>query len=71
MIYVTPFRASDLQATGSSTDSGFESLEAVLAAMGPEHQPRNSTRTVIYGDGEDRVIFSNFIFCIDAPVIMG
>lgn len=62
-IYVTPFRNSDKQTTGPSTDAGFASLDDVVTAMGePLFQ---SKRMVIYGPGEDRVVFSDFIFCID------
>lgn len=63
-IYVTPFRNSDKQTTGPSTDAGFASLDDVVAAMGGPVVPR-SKRILIYGDGEDRVAFSDFIFCID------
>lgn len=62
-IYATPFKASTKETTGPSTDAGFASLDDVVTAMGePEHRYK---RMVIYGPGEDRVVFSDFIFCID------
>lgn len=62
-IYATPFKASTKETTGPSTDSGFASLDDVVTAMGgPLFQYK---RMVIYGPGEDRVVFSDFIFCID------
>lgn len=64
IIYATPFRASDKQTTSPSTDSGFESLDDVVTAMGSEYVSRGK-RMVIYGPGEDRVVFSDFIFRID------
>lgn len=64
IIYATPFRASDKQTTGPSTDSGFESLDDVVTAMGEDYIKRGK-RMVIYGPGEDRVVFSDFIFRID------
>lgn len=64
MIYVTPFKNSTKQCSGPSTDSGFESLEPVVAAMGPP-DIETEGKTLIYGVGEERVIFSYFIFCID------
>lgn len=62
-IYATPFKASTKETTGPSTDSGFQSLDDVVTAMGePEHRYK---AMVIYGPGEDRVVFSDFIFRID------
>jgi len=64
-IYATPFRASDKQCTGPSADSGFTDIVAVVAIMGPPiSQP--TERYAIYGDDENRAIFSrDVIFCID------
>lgn len=64
-IYATPFRASDRQCTGSSADCGFTDIDTVVATMGPPiEQP--TPRYAIYGDDENRVIFSrDVIFCID------
>ena len=62
-IYCTPFRGSDKQTTGPSTASGFETLDQVVEAMGP---PAVAYRAmVIYGEGDDRVVFSRVLFCID------
>lgn len=63
-IYVTPFTDEPRECTGPSTDSGFESLDAVVAAMGENYVSR-SPAMVIYGDGNDRVVFSRVIFRID------
>lgn len=63
-IYATPFNASDKQATGPSTDSGFTSIDDVVTLMG-EPDVYRSKRMVIYGPGDERVAFSNFIFCVD------
>lgn len=59
-IYVTPFRNSDKQATDNSISSGFESIDAVVAAMGNEYI-KKTNHLVVYGD-EDRVVFSDFKF---------
>lgn len=69
-IYATPFKNSTKQCSGPSTDSGFASLDDVAAAMG-EPDVRRSKRVLIYGPGEDRVAFSDFIFCIDEAVNTG
>ena len=70
MIYVTPFKNSTKQCSGPSTDSGFDSLDSVAGAMGAPDVPA-SKRMLIYGAGEDRVVFSNFIFSIDGDVTTG
>ena len=70
MIYVTPFVNSTKQCSGPSTDSAFASLDDVATVMG-EPDVLTSKRMLIYGSGEDRVVFSNFIFCIDDNVITG
>ena len=64
-IYATPFTVSNKQCTGPSADSGFTDIETVVATMGtPLDQP--TPRYAIYGDDENRVIFSrNIVFCID------
>lgn len=69
-IYATPFKNSTKQCSGPSTDAGFESLDDVVAAMG-EPDVKRSKRMAIYGPGEDRVVFSDFIFCIDGDGITG
>lgn len=63
-IYVTPFKNSTKQCSGPSTDSGFDSIDAVVEALGDNFVYRGKAQ-VIYGDGEDRVIFSKIIFRID------
>ena len=65
-IYATPFRQSDKKTTGPSVDSGFKDLDAVVDAMG--WSPYRNSRMIIHGGGEDRVVFSDFIFCIDGEV---
>jgi len=69
-IYATPFKNSTKQCSGPSTDAGFASLDDVVAAMG-EPDVKRSKRVLIYGPGEDRVAFSDFIFCIDEAVNTG
>lgn len=72
MIYVTPFRASYKQTTGPSTDSGFASLDDVVTTMGRADLTHLSKRMAIYGFmGDDRVVFSDFIFSIDVAVTTG
>ncbi len=66
-IYCTPFRDSDKQATAPSTDSGFERLDKVVEAMGPPAVKYPAM--VIYGEGDDRVVSSRVLFCIDGPGI--
>ena len=56
-IFVTPFKTVDKQCTGPSVDSGFPDIDGVVAAMG-DSQIMQSERMVIYGDDENRVIFS-------------
>lgn len=63
-IFATPFKASDKQTTGPSTDSGFASIDAVVAIMGDPDIYR-SKRMAVYGPGEERVVFSTFVFCVD------
>jgi len=70
MIYVTSFKNSNKQCTGTSTDSGFSTLDDVVSAIGPPEVPR-SKKTLIYGQGEDRVIFSCFTWHVDATVSNG
>jgi len=70
MIYVTPFKNSTKQCSGPSTDAGFASLADVATAMGEPDVPATK-RMLIYGPGEDRVVFSDFIFSIDVAVITG
>lgn len=62
-IYVTPFTDQPRGCTGASTDSGFPSLDAVAEAMGEPF--RRYPSMLIYGEGNDRVVFTRFIFCID------
>lgn len=69
-IYVTPFNGTTKETTGPSTDSGFESIDAVVEVMGDNFVHRGPAM-VIYGEGEDRVVFSKFIFCIDEPGTTG
>lgn len=63
-IYATPFTDSNKTATARSRDSGFESLDQVVAMMG---QPvKLSPRVAIYGEGEERIAYSDFAFTFRA-----
>lgn len=57
MIYATPFDSSKT-ATGPSRPAGFPSLSAVKQAMGG--------RVLVYGQGDQQVAFSDFIFSAEA-----
>ena len=69
-IYATPFNAHTKECSGPSANSGFINLEDVTAVMG-EPDVKRSKRMLIYGPGEDRVVFSDYIFCIDDTGITG
>ena len=64
-IYATPFSVRGLKFTGPSMDSGFACIDDVIKAMGkPLSQP--TPRYAIYGDDENRVMFSrDLTFHID------
>ena len=67
-IYATPFTASNLQCTGHSTDSGFESIDQVVELLGPDYITR-TPRLVVYGPGDDRIVYSkDLTFSIDGEV---
>ena len=66
-IYATEYKQSTKQA-GPSMDSGFESLDQVEQMLGVE---RKHPRMILIGDGEDRVAYSDFIFCIDGTATTG
>lgn len=70
VIYATPFNYSTKEPTAASEDSGFDSLDSVVAALGDGYI-RRGERTVIYGQGDDCIIFSDYAFRIDDSVIMG
>ena len=61
MIYATPFRESDKQILGPSTDSGMTSLDQVVDMMGGGYV-RLTKRMVIYGPGDNSIVFSDFRF---------
>lgn len=63
-IFATPFTDDNKTCTGKSSDSGFASLDEVVACMGPDYVSW-SYKYLIYGEGNDRVIFSPIPFCID------
>jgi hypothetical protein len=65
-IYATPFTRSDGKCTGPSTDSGFTSIDHVIDSMGQSVCVLYRPRMVVYGEGEERVLFSHTIFHIDA-----
>lgn len=69
MIYAQPFKNSTKKCTGPATDSGFASLDDVAALMGePDIRYKNM---LIYGAGEDRIVYSKIIFDVDDPGIKG
>lgn len=61
MIYVTPFKNSDKQATADSVSSGFLSIDSVITTMGDGYI-KKTNHLVVYGYDEDRVVFSDFKF---------
>lgn len=63
-VYATPFNNSTKLCTEGSKDSGFASLDEVYAFLGEPSVPRSKSM-LIYGPEEDRVVFSNFVFCVD------
>ena len=63
-IYATPFLLSTLKATAPSFDSGFESLNQVVELMGSEYRLKTAG-LVIYGDNDERVLYSKIPFRID------
>lgn len=65
MIYVTAYRADDLDHPDKSLDSGFTSIMQVINAMGPPNS-RPAPSVLVYGVGNDRVLFSRAPFNIDA-----
>ncbi len=64
-ILSTPFNGQTLKTTGPSADSGFTSLDDVVAAMGNDYISR-TFRLVIYGDDINRVVFSDLTFGVDS-----
>ena len=69
-IYATPFKDSDKSFSGPSADSGFDSLTSVAAALG-DPTGASSKGVLVYGEGDDLIAFSSFVFCIAPPVNMG
>ena len=64
-IYATPFTVSGLKFTGPSVDSGFACIDDVVAAMG-KPLSRPTPRYAIYGDNENRIMFSrDLTFYVD------
>ena len=70
MIYATPFRESDKETTGPSAPSGFESLGQVVQMLGQADCIQRPSM-VIYGAGDDRIVYSRVVFRIDAAVNSG
>ena len=64
MIYATQFNGETKQCTSTSENSGFMSIEQVVELMGDEYVSRGP-RVVIYGDGVERVAYSDFKFHVD------
>jgi hypothetical protein len=69
-IYATPFKDSDKSFSGPSADSGFDSLASVAAALGDPTGP-SSNGVLVYGEGDDLIAFSAFVFCIAPAVNIG
>ena len=66
VIYSTSFNANTKEVTGRSAKSGFASLADVEAFMGAPDQ--RFSRYLVYGTGEERVAYSDFVFSIDGTV---
>lgn len=69
-IYATPFRQSDRECTAPSAPSGFESIDQVVQCLGDSHRVRRPA-LVIYGEGDNSIIYSQAPFRIDRPVTTG
>jgi hypothetical protein len=69
-IYATPFKNSDKSFSGPSADSGFDSLASVAAALG-DPTGASSNGVLVYGEGDDLIAFSAFVFCVALPVNIG
>lgn len=67
MVYVTPFRESDKECTAESAPSGFDSLDQVAGMLGDSHRVRTGA-LIIYGSGDNSVLYSRAKFCIDRAV---
>lgn len=61
MIYLTPFNPETMQATGPSVDSGFASIDAAVAMLGPTFV-RRSGRCATYPGG---VFLSDFVVRVE------
>jgi len=61
-VYATQFNVKDLKNPYISVDSGFTSLLQVVKTMGKPDQPVQSPGILIYGNSDDRVMFSNVKF---------
>lgn len=69
-IYATPYNPTTKEATGPSTDSGFESLDQVVCMIGvPTHR---SPRWLSYITGDDQAVaYSTFPFRLEGVVDAG
>lgn len=64
MIYATPFRQSDKQATAPSQDAGLSTLSEARTVYG---EPSiEGPALLIYLDGDDSLLLSRIPFCVDA-----
>lgn len=66
-IYATPFLASTKETTGPSVDSGFGSIDEVVTMLGKNHLWIHQHKRMVTYDagGDNRVIYSDFIFRVD------
>ena len=67
MIYATAYKMSDIRHPGQSVDSGFTCLSDVVDMLGTDYI-RQTPRYIIYGDGENRVVYSDFPFRLEAVI---
>lgn len=70
IIYATPFRQSDLETTAASAPSGFQSLDEVVQCLGDGYRVRRPA-LIIYGTGDQSILYSRAPFRIDRPVSNG
>lgn len=59
-IYATPFDEQTKQSTGPSADSGFQTIDEVVEALGDEFKTR-SNRCVVYPG----VMFSDYVLRVE------
>jgi hypothetical protein len=65
VIYTTPYNSDDKEPSGYSVDSGFKTIDEVVAAL-PDQYIFKSKNMVIYESGNNRVVFSHLRFNIES-----